>query len=316
MLPVFTQDSRSWLRRWNHLQYDQTLNRTTYLTRNTDHHERVVQELKQAGVRPIELHRHMFKLVPGAIRSDEHIEAVVYGLNEKHWHAVLIATDRRVVYIEADLMFSTADEFPYDIVHGVEQIHTPVRVGIKLKTKAGSYPLSYVNKDCAARFVACIEDRVEHMDDLASGFAPPVDPTQETNKKTHPYVDDSGQLDLPLAHIYDVQRVFLENHHMLTITNKSRKNILESQTLRYHMHHNALFAVAEQDIAQIYDLTKPLAATITDEASGRSMQLEVILKIELGPALVSEIVKLGDDVSGSAVYRLQILDLAFIAVPE
>lgn len=280
---------------------------------STSHKSRVIKELKRAGVHPLELRRHMFKLLPDIIRSNEHIEAVVYGLNENQWHALIAATDHRIVYLEADLVFSTMKEVPYEIVHGTEQVHAPLRVGIKLVTRAGAYSLKYVNKACAERFVTYIEDRVEKMDDLPSGFVPPHDPTKLTGKKTHAYVDKQGLPDLPLAHIYDVQRDFLRSHHELTLTDKGRDNNLVNETLRYHMHNDALFAVAERHLSEVFDLKQPLSGVVRDNLTGRTMQLEVMLKAEMNPAVLSMGLGADGDVPGSTIYRLQILDLAFVA---
>lgn len=275
-----------------------------------------MDELKRAGVHPLELHRHMFKILPEIIRSKEHIEAVAYGLNEKHWHAVLVATDHRIVYVEGDLMFSSTEEAPYEIVHGTEYTHAPLRIGITLNTRENNYVLSYVNKDCAARFVSYIEDRVEKMSDLPSGFSPPHKPVKKTNKKTHPYVNAQGLPDLPLAHIYDVQREFLQNHHTLTITHKNLENKLASQTLRYHMHDDALFAVADRDMSEEFDVMQPLSGVIADQVDGRSLQLEVILKVEMNPTLLSMGLEADGKVSAGKIYRLQIIDLAFVATEK
>lgn len=282
---------------------------------NTSHHDRVLDELKRAGVHPLELYRRMFKLLPDIIRSNEHIEAVAYGLNNAHWHAALVATDYRVIYIEADLMFSDIEEAPYEIIHGTERTQAPLRVGLTLKSKAGNYSLDFVNKNCADRFISYIEDRVEKMKDLPSGFAAPHDPIKRTNKKTHAYVDERGLPDIPLAHVYDVQREFLQRNHLLTITHKNRKNKLESLTMQYHLYKDALFAVAEQDVAATFDLVQPLMASVSDE-SGRTLQLEVLLKVEMSPVLLAKGLEADGAIEASSVYRLQIIDLAFVVAQK
>lgn len=280
---------------------------------NTAHQDRIKDELKRAGVRPIELHRHMFKLLPDVIRSNEHIEAAAYGLNEKKWHAMLVATDRRVLYVEADLFFGNISEVSYDIVHGTVSTHAPLKVGVKLKTLGHIYALEYVNKTCAQRFTAYIEDRVEKMGDLPSGFAPPHEPVKLTNKKSHIFMDDQGLPDLPLAHIYDVQRDFLRHQHTLSITHKTLQNTQVTVVLRYHMHDDALFAVADEDVSTIFDLKQVLPATVIEPKSGRTMQLEVILKVEMNPAVLSLGLEADGKIAGGKVYRLQIVDLAFVA---
>lgn len=280
---------------------------------STSHSKRVIAELKEAGVHPLELRRHMFKLLPDIIRPNEHIEAIVYGLNENQWHALIAATDHRVIYLEADLVFNTQKEVPYEIIHGTEQVHAPLKVGIKLITRAGDYTLKYVNKSCAKRFVAYMEDRVEKMGDLPSGFVSPYEPSRQTSKKNHAHADELGLNDLSLAHIYDVQRDFLKHHHQLIITDTGRDNTLASQALRYHMHDNALFAVADHDIAKIFNIKQPLAATIHDTDTGRTLQLEVLLKVEMSPSVLSMGLESDQKAHASKIYRLQIIDLAFIA---
>ena len=126
-------------------------------------------------------------------------------------------------------------------------------------------------------------------------------------------MDDQGLPELPLAHIYDVQRDFLRHQHVLSITHKTLQNTQATVVLRYHMHNDALFAVADKDVSTIFDLKQVLPATVIEPKSERTMQLEVILKIEMNPAVLSLGLEADGKVAAGKVYRLQIVDLAFVA---
>ncbi|MDZ7786420.1 MAG: pyridoxamine 5'-phosphate oxidase family protein [Candidatus Saccharibacteria bacterium] len=126
------------------------------------HVARVRRELKAAGVTPYGFLKLSTRYVPEVVQLDERIGGAVYGWGIVGGSAVLIATDRRILFIDKKPFFQTTDELTYDIVSGVK-IHTggPFCTVI-LHTRRNDYRLRYVNEDCARNFVKFIEQRRIH----------------------------------------------------------------------------------------------------------------------------------------------------------
>lgn len=125
------------------------------------HIARVRRELKDAGVTQYGLMKLSTRYVPEVIDLDERIGGAVYGWGITG-SAILVATDRRILYIDKKPFFTTSDEFTYDVVSGVK-IHTggPFCTVI-LHTRRNDFRLRYVNENCARKFVRFIEQRRIH----------------------------------------------------------------------------------------------------------------------------------------------------------
>ena len=126
------------------------------LTQN--HVERVRMELMQAGATLYGLLKAESRYLPHVIHPDEHVYAVVYGHHNSSL-AMLIATDRRVIYLDKKPMATFMDEVTYDVVSGVElDIHTFFAT-VTLHTAVKNYVMRYVNIHCADKFTSFIEEQ-------------------------------------------------------------------------------------------------------------------------------------------------------------
>lgn len=126
------------------------------------HAERVMREIKELGASPYSFQRLEVKYLPHIIHPDEHITGVVYG-RSKDGSSMLIATDKRVIYLDKKPFFVGEDEITYDIVSGISYGRSLFSSGIKLHTRIGDYEIHTFNKRCAENFVEYIESRcLEH----------------------------------------------------------------------------------------------------------------------------------------------------------
>ncbi len=163
------------------------------------HIARVRQELKDVGMTRYGLMKLSTRYVPEVIGLDEQIGGAVYG-----WGiagaAILVATDRRILYIDRKPFFTTSDELTYDVVSGVK-IHTggPFCT-IILHTRRNDYRLRYVNENCARNFVKYIEQRRIH----------PGRYDQEKGR----YIHEEESHTNPAVEYSENASSFIKNHHI------------------------------------------------------------------------------------------------------
>lgn len=149
-----------------------TLPRTTYVKRSIslDHQipitqrdvlsakDRIRQQLRSLGVSHAARHSMEARYLPHIIHTDEYIQGVVYGKSEEGL-AMLVATDKRAIYLDKKFLFVNVDEITFDVVSGVNHSHVGLGSTITLHTRIKDYTLKTMNEKCAQGFVKAIESR-------------------------------------------------------------------------------------------------------------------------------------------------------------
>ena len=121
-----------------------------------DHKKRVMDELKLAGVSRMGLTWPESRHLHSIIHLNEHIKGAVYGQNDDG-SIMLVATDRRIIYIDKKPFFTTEDEVTYDVVSGVSYSHALFNATVTLHTRIKDFVVRTYNLKCADRFVHFIE---------------------------------------------------------------------------------------------------------------------------------------------------------------
>src|ERR1017187_2658411 len=110
----------------------------------TKHQARIKDELIKVGVSSYGLSKMSSHYLPQIIHEDEHIKGCVYGRGI-HGRAMLVATDKRVIYLDRKPMYTSTDELTYDVVGGVRRETQALFSAVELHTRLGNYSLRYVN---------------------------------------------------------------------------------------------------------------------------------------------------------------------------
>ena len=126
---------------------------------NDTHTQRITEELKAAGVTRHGLAKSESRELPRILHNDEHIGGVIYGRIQGSSSAMLVATDRRVVFLDRQLFFMTTDELTYDVVSGVKSSSAGPFTSVVLHTRIADYTFRYVNSNCAKIFIKYIESK-------------------------------------------------------------------------------------------------------------------------------------------------------------
>lgn len=120
------------------------------------HYQRVRRDLKNAGVTWYGMLKNESQYLPRLIHADEQIKGVVYG-RYQNGSAMLVATNKRVIFLDKKALFTTFDEVSYDIVSGVSLSSQNGHGTLTLYTRVANYCLRFVNTKAAQRFVTFLE---------------------------------------------------------------------------------------------------------------------------------------------------------------
>jgi len=128
------------------------------------HEERIKEEIRAAGVTKYGMLKFSIRYLPKIIHENEHIGGVVYGrYKDKEGslafnEGMLVATDRRIIFLDHKPGFTDMDEVSYSVLSGA-RMTTALFTSIVLRTKAGDYALSFTNPKCARNFIRYVEDK-------------------------------------------------------------------------------------------------------------------------------------------------------------
>lgn len=120
------------------------------------HKLRIRSELRRAYVSRLALKSSESRYLPYIIRDDEHIQAAVFGYQEAGF-VMLVATDKRVIFLDKKPLFINQDEVTFDVVSGVKLNETIIGTTLKLHTRVKDYKLFTFNEDSAEFFMNYIE---------------------------------------------------------------------------------------------------------------------------------------------------------------
>lgn len=138
--------------------------RATLMTRSQRlrHQERVFRELREAYTSRVAQRSLEGQYLPAVIHPDEHIEGIVYGHGTVGF-AMLIATNRRVIFLDKKPFFVNIDELSYEAIIGVSHNQAGLGATLILRTRLQNYYLRTLNHRAAGRFIAYLEKRcLEH----------------------------------------------------------------------------------------------------------------------------------------------------------
>lgn len=130
--------------------------------KNHQHVNRIRQELKDVGMTAYGFMKLETDHLPDIIHLDEHIKGVVYGRLEESMDSVmLVATDKRILFVDCKPFYKNSDEITYEVVAGIKYSTVGPFAGIVLHTRVKDFALRFVNVVCAETFTKYIESHIE-----------------------------------------------------------------------------------------------------------------------------------------------------------
>ncbi len=120
------------------------------------HRARILAELREAYLSRYARRSSEAKYLPYIIHDNEHIKAAVFGYQEAGF-VMLVATDKRVIFLDKKPLFINQDEVTFDVVSGVKLNETVMGATLKLHTRVKDYKLFTMKEASAEHFMQYIE---------------------------------------------------------------------------------------------------------------------------------------------------------------
>jgi len=240
-------------------------------TVDTAHVDRIRNELKKAGISPFAMLRFTARYLPKIIHDDEHIEAAVFGRHKEteglfgYVEGILVATDRRIIYLDHKPGFTTMDEISYDVVSAVSESEAGARSSLTLFTKMGNYILSFARPVSVRKFADYIEKRR-------------IDEEAPLRKKPSPppvYISGNETTD------------FLKKHDTAVLSTIDRAGNISGATVYYFMEGSFAYILTKEGTRKSRNMmgNQQIALTIYDSNTLQTAQIQGKAEVETDPTI-------------------------------
>ncbi len=230
------------------------------------HVDRIRKELIEAGVSPIGMIKAEARYLPHVIHEDEEIGGVITGWYE-NGSAMLIATNRRIVFLDKKPIYTTKEEVTYDVVSGVRVDVGGISTVVTLHTRIKDFVLKYCNPSSARKFIQYVEKR--QLEVSGNRSSQKIDNSKALDQL------DKKEASFPFL-TYDA-RWFLENNSLAVLSTKDKSGKVAGAVVYY---------IVDQ-LDRVYFLTKnstqkaknilsnpQVAMTIVNEAQQQTLQID------------------------------------------
>lgn len=245
------------------------------------HNQRVKKELSEAGITGYALIRAEGRALPAFIHEDEHIMAAVYG-RTKDGAAMLVATDRRLIFFDKKPLITISDEISYEVVSGVGiGQENGLRSSITLYTRMGNYSVRMASSKSVTKFERYLEKtRLEGTPKPDSRRTTPIQ-TRQTRTTTGTKIKISKKAS-----------EFIANHEVGVLSTLDRTNQVHGAAVyyRYHEESQTLNILTKSETRKSHNIlaTHLVAFTIFDESTLQTAQIQGIAQIETDEATKQE----------------------------
>jgi general stress protein 26 len=236
----------------------------------------ITKELKAVGVRTIGLIAPESKVLRKMLHDDELIKGVVYG-KYTGGLAWLIATNKRIIFIDRKPFFTTTDELSYDIVAGVKMNSAGAFCSVILHTRMGDYTISYANPHSAEVFVRYIEEKrleTENHDDNKFNTSTQPEPQPQPITETHSQVSEP---------ISASAVKFLNAHDLAVLSTIDDQGKVHGATVYYAIDQdNFIYIVTKSGTNKVRNIYNhhQVALTVHEQGSVETVQLQGNIDVE------------------------------------
>lgn len=244
------------------------------------HRQRIIAELKAVGMTTYGTMKMETDRLPSIIHQDERIGGVVYGrtTGEKIGSAMLVATDKRIIFLDVKPFFMTFDEVSYDVVAGIKDTNAGPFAGIILHTRVRDYGLRFVNKRCASIFVEYIESHIELN-------------KQDEAKKVTNEVWKSSTREQKRVNPDDNVQGLIQSQNEAIISSIDREGNVHGSVIHYVYIDEQFYFVTKTQDAKVEHMTVhgQVALTIHETRSLQQIQISGLAEPETDKNTVSKV---------------------------
>lgn len=261
--------------------------------RLTEHETRVRDELIQAGFTKGGLRKFTAKYLPQVIGEDEHIGGAVHGRYSEtskgplNWvEGMLVATDKKVMFIDHKPGYTDVDEITYFVVAGVKYVSAWPFAAVTLHTRMGDFTLKFASPICAKKFVKYVESYSVNENEGGGSYSKKqfMKRDQKKQKKTGTTLDDASV-------------AFLSSHDTGVLSTITKGGDLDGAAIHYIVDNNSIYFVTKSDTQKAHNIlaNSKVAFTVFDRESLETIRIRGSAEIESQPTIkniiFTEIVK-------------------------
>lgn len=248
--------------------------------KKNDKKQRVREQLKKAGVTQYGLLKNESRHLHGIVHDDEKICGVVYGRTDSG-SAMIVATDRRIIYLDHRLLFNKSEVLTYEVVSGVTVNEQSGYAGVVLHTRVRDFRLRFVNLKCARKFAKFIEARrILTEQDLVNTEVPTKNPI------------NFNKSNIIQKEYSQTARAFLIANDIAVLSTISANNIVSGSVVYYMVDSNNLIYIATKTkTAKSFNIANnpTVALTIFNTESLQTLQIEGSAFIETDPNITKDV---------------------------
>ncbi|MEI8187832.1 MAG: PH domain-containing protein [Candidatus Saccharibacteria bacterium] len=259
--------------------------------------DRVSEELKKAGVKSPALIKLESKSLANILYPDEFIGGAVHGAYSGGL-AWLIATNKRIIFMDKKPFFNTIDEISYDVVSGAKTTKTAFSGTVTLHTRMGDYNISFAKNNTAKKFIEFIEEM--RLGKSSPGY-------MSSNISSTPIVKTKN--------VFDKQAIyFLRLHNLAVFSTLNRLGRIDSATVYYLIDEdNSLYVLTKSETTKGRNiLSNPnVAVNVYDEPKLQTAQLTGQAFVETNQEIKAEVyrklsrsIRIGSNLKNPPVTKL------------
>jgi hypothetical protein len=124
------------------------------------HKQRVASELQTSGASRVAMRTMESRYLHNIIKQDEHIMAMVYG-HHQEGNVMLVATDKRMIFLDKKPLFVNDDEISYGMIGGVSVSNAGMGTTVVMHTRIKDYKVVTLNRQSAEKFAEYIESKFQ-----------------------------------------------------------------------------------------------------------------------------------------------------------
>lgn len=245
---------------------------------STNKKKRVKDELWRAGVTQYGLLKGESRHLHNIVHDDETINGVVYGRTD-NGSAMIVATNKRVLYLDHRILFNKSEVITYEVVSGVSVNEQSGYAGVVLHTRIRDFRLRFVNLKCARKFAKYIDARRIISDPEVLK----VDDLPKPDFRLH---------DLDQAEYSSKARLFLISNYIGVLSTQTSNNTVQGSVVFYTVDNNNLIYIASKSkTSKSYNITQnpSVALTIFNLENVQTLQIEGYAFIEKDPIITRKI---------------------------
>lgn len=240
---------------------------------NNNKVSRIKRELTKAGMTSYGQIKMSTRYLPELIHDKESILGVVYGRSSRG-NGMLVATDKRIIYVERRPFFSSTDEIGYNSINGVRRT-TSLFSTVSLHSRQGDYTLRYVNPECAKKFDEVVENYIEK----ARNDAYDTTRNQKDVKLREPAVQIEALK--TKSKLTKAAEDFISTNDLMVLSTFNKDGTINSVVVNYVYSSKSFYILTKNDTQKAHNLMANKSGTILIYSRQKLATLEILAGIEV-----------------------------------